>query len=278
VVRENPRFRLYFCGSVISDLGTWLQNTAQVLLAYQIAHHSVLMVGLVTCAQFSSPLVLGPFAAVLADKFGGRQTLLGTQIVAGLVAGALGGLELEGRLTVWWLGAGALLSGLCFTFALPARNVTVRRLVSGENEVRPAYAMDAVSYNLGRAVAPLMSIVLVHWVGFAWSFIGNAVSFAVFTAVLWGVGRSGSAEPERKSRVMDGFRVAASDARIMISCSWWPRSPSPTILFSCSAPPSPPVCTCPPTGRGGSSLLSARAAYWDRCAAPRIYRRCAWPP
>jgi hypothetical protein len=214
-VLRNQRFRLYFCGSVISDLGTWLQNTAQVLLAYQIAH-SVLMVGLVTCAQFSSPLVLGPFAAVFTDKFGGRRTLLGTQVVAGLVAAVLGILVFQGRLDVWSLGAGALLSGLCFTFALPARNVTVRRLASSEQEVRPAYAMDAVSYNLGRAIAPLMSIALVHWVGFGWAFIGNSASFAIFTAILWYAGRSASAEPERRSRVMDGFRVATSDARIMI--------------------------------------------------------------
>jgi MFS family permease len=215
VLRKNPRFRLYFCGSVVSDLGTWLQNTAQVLLAYQISH-SVLMVGLVTCAQFSSPFVLGPFAAVQADRFGGRRTLLGTQIVACLVAAVLGCLEFEHRLNGWWLGAGALLSGICFTFALPARNVTVRRLVFEEKEVRPAFAMDSVSYNLGRAIAPLMSIALVHWVGFGWAFVGNSASFAIFTAILWGVGRSGSAEPERRSRIMDGFRVAASDARIMI--------------------------------------------------------------
>src|SRR5262245_205732 len=37
-VLRNRRFRLYFYGSVVSDLGTWLQNTAQVLLAYRLAH------------------------------------------------------------------------------------------------------------------------------------------------------------------------------------------------------------------------------------------------
>ena len=44
-------FRLYFTGSVISNLGTWLQNTAQALLAYQMTH-SVLGIGAVVCAQF----------------------------------------------------------------------------------------------------------------------------------------------------------------------------------------------------------------------------------
>ena len=61
-VLAQPRFRWYFAGSVISNFGTWLQNTAQVVLAYQLTH-SVFWVGLVTCAQFTSPLLLGPWAA-----------------------------------------------------------------------------------------------------------------------------------------------------------------------------------------------------------------------
>ena len=67
MLRDNSGFCWYFMGSVTSDFGTWMQNTAQVMLAYQLVH-SVLTVGLVTFAQFTSPLVLGPFAGVLADR------------------------------------------------------------------------------------------------------------------------------------------------------------------------------------------------------------------
>ena len=214
VLRENRPFRLYFCGSVISDLGTWLQNTAQVLLAYQIAH-SVLMVGLVTCAQFSSPLLLSPYAGVFTDRFGGRRTLLGTQVTAALIAAGLSWMEFTGRLTEWPLAIGAFLSGLCFTFALPARNVTVRRLTAGA-EVKPAFTMDSVSYNLGRAIAPLMSLALVHYAGFGWAFAANSASFAIFTVVLIAAGRHGHAEPERRSRLMAGFQIASRDRRILI--------------------------------------------------------------
>ena len=213
-VLRNKIFRLYFCGSVVSDLGTWLQNTAQVLLAYRLAH-SVLAVGLVTCAQFSSPLVLGPWAGVLADRFGGRRTLLGTQIVSSMIAATLAGLQFAGHLNEVGLVIGAILSGLAFTFALPARNVTVRRLVDA-NDVRAAFVMDAVSYNLGRAIAPLLSIAVVHWFGYGWAFAGNAASFVVFTMILWRAGRFGTVERRQRSRVMDGFRIAASDGRIWI--------------------------------------------------------------
>jgi MFS family permease len=215
-VLQNKDFRFYFYGSVVSDLGTWLQNTAQVLLAYRLAH-SVFAVGLVTCAQFSSPLVLGPWAGVMADRFGGRRALLGTQIVSALIAAALASLLFTDHLNEAGLVSGAILSGLAFTFALPARNVTVRRLVADdEARVRAAFAMDAVSYNLGRAIAPLLSIAVVYWFGYGWAFAGNAFSFVFFAVILWQVRGFGTAERPQRSRVMDGFRIAASDGRIII--------------------------------------------------------------
>ena len=61
-----------------SNFGTWLQNTAQVVLAYQLTHR-VLAVGLVTCAQFTSPLLLGPWAAVLTHRIGNWRALMVTQ-------------------------------------------------------------------------------------------------------------------------------------------------------------------------------------------------------
>src|SRR5579863_3698041 len=128
VLRGNSGFRLYFFGSVTSDFGTWMQNSAQVLLAYQLAH-SVLAVGLVTFAQFTSPLLLGPWAGVAADKFGGRRTLLMTQLISATVAASLAGLDFAGLLSISVLVVGAIISGLAFTFALPARNITVQRLV-----------------------------------------------------------------------------------------------------------------------------------------------------
>ncbi len=210
---RNPSFRLYFCGSVTSDLGTWLQNTAQVLLAYRLAN-SAFDVGLVTCAQFTSPLVLGPWAGVMADRFGGRRTLLGTQVVSALVAFALAAMEFAHALSEWSLVAGALASGLAFTFALPARNVTVRRLVRAE-QTRPAYVMDAVSYNLGRAVGPPLTVLLLAPDHFGWAFAANGVSFTVFTIALL-LARPGEAEPEVRSRVRDGFVIARRERTILL--------------------------------------------------------------
>lgn len=212
---RHRSFRYYFLGSVTSDFGTWLQNTAQVLLAYHLSH-SALAVGLVTCAQFTSPLVIGPFAGVMADRFGGRRTLLLTQVAAAVIAAVLAILEFCHALTEWPLVVGALFGGLTFTFALPARNVTVRRLVPAE-DTRPAFVMDAVSYNLGRAVAPPLTVVIVAVTGaYGLAFAANAVTFLVFTLMLILAGRGADAEPERRSRVKDGFVIARRNRMIML--------------------------------------------------------------
>jgi MFS family permease len=212
---RHRSFRYYFFGSVISDFGTWLQNTAQVLLAYHLAH-SALAVGLVTCAQFTSPLVIGPFAGVMADRFGGRQTLLLTQTAAAAIAAVLAILYYFHALTEWPLVGGALAGGLTFTFALPARNVTVRRLVP-EEDTRPAFVMDAVSYNLGRAVAPPLTVAIV-WLtdGYGLAFAVNAITFLAFTFALMLAGRGADAEPERRSRVKDGFVIARRSRIILL--------------------------------------------------------------
>jgi MFS family permease len=214
VLRHNPSFRYYFVGSVTSDLGTWLQNTAQVLLAYRLSH-SVLVVGLVTCAQFSSPLVLGPWAGVMTDKFGGRPILLATQVTAAVFAGLMAALAFAGPLNTWWLGCGAIASGLAFTFALPARNVTVRRFVPAA-DIRPAFAMDSVSYNLGRAVAPPVSVLLVTTLGFGWAFAANSVSFLVFAGCLVLAGHGQPTERRERSQLRDGFKASLSDWRIAV--------------------------------------------------------------
>src|SRR5215470_12552697 len=110
------RFVVYFCGSLVSNLGTWLQNTAQMLLAYQLTH-SAFAVGLITCAQFSGFLLPGPWAGTLAGRLGARRVLISAQLISAGAAGFLAHLQFSGRLSERPLVFGALVMGLAFTFA-----------------------------------------------------------------------------------------------------------------------------------------------------------------
>jgi MFS family permease len=209
-------FRWYFAGSLVSNLGTWLQNTAQILLAYRLTH-SVFAIGMLASAQFLCPLVLGPSAGVLADRIGSRRTLIASQVLSAVVAASLAAAQFSGHLTESWLLAGALATGLFFTFALPAQSVMAPTFVLTA-DTKAAMAMNSVSYNAGRAVAPAFSILIVMTIGFGWAFMLNAVSFGIFVAVLLRVTRKATTRPPspERSRFTDGFRIAWYEPKIIV--------------------------------------------------------------
>lgn len=219
---RDSKFRWYFAGSVTSNFGTWLQNTAQVVLAYQLTHR-VLAVGLVTCAQFTSPLLLGPWAAVLTHRVGNWRALMVTQVGATGIAAFLTALEFSGSLTIHWLYGCALGIGLAFTFALPAMSVMVTGLFAEEQDgrkraqdIKRAMAMDSVSYNLGRALAPLVSVLIFSTVGFGWAFLLNALSYFLFIIILVQLRPQKTQQAPSQSRVMNGLRIALNEPRIMV--------------------------------------------------------------
>lgn len=214
LVGAQPRFRLYFAGSVASNFGTWLQNGAQVVLAFQLTH-SVLWVGIVTGAQFCCPLVLGPFAGGVIHRLGNWRTLIIAQCLSMGISAVLAVLQFWHLLSVPGLAIGALAMGFSFTFALPAQSVTVPSLVP-PTETKRALALDSVSYNLGRALAPVFSVALFLTAGFSWVFAVNAVSFGFFAAVLLRLGRHEADTKVDRSPAGNGFRIACQDRRIMI--------------------------------------------------------------
>jgi predicted MFS family arabinose efflux permease len=213
-VLHHPDFRLYFGGSLLSNVGTWMQNTAQVLLAYQLTH-SVLAVGVVTCAQFAGSLFLGPWAAVVASRIGGRRILIITQVISAGIAFGLAELEWAGALREGLLVAGALGLGLAFTFALPIQTTLVSRLVP-EADTEAAMTMNSVSYNTGRAAAPVFCVIVITTIGFGWAFALNAISFVVFAAMLALMRPGQERRQSQPSRLWDGVRIALVQPRIAL--------------------------------------------------------------
>jgi MFS family permease len=175
-------FRAYFIGSTVSNLGAWLQNTAQLLLAYRLTH-DVFDVALVTSAQFVGFLTIGPWAGGLAGRVRGKPLLIGTQLASAAVTGVLACLQFTAGLTVPDLVVGALLTGLATTIALPLQTTMLSALVPGR-DIRAALAMNSVSYNIGRMVAPVLCLAVMATLGTGWAFGLNVLSFLYFALVL----------------------------------------------------------------------------------------------
>jgi MFS family permease len=175
---------------------------------------SVLAVGLVISAQFSGSLFLGPWAAVVASRFSGRRMLITTQGFSALVAGGLAVLQATGYLDALTLVMGALALGLAFTFGLPVQTAMVPRLAP---DTEAAMAMNSVSYNAGRALAPVLSVAVIATLGFAWAFAINAISFEVFAVTLFLVNPGLGGGRHQIARARDGIVAALQQPRIMLT-------------------------------------------------------------
>lgn len=172
---RDRNFWPYFVGNVLSSCGTWFQNIAQTLLVYRLTG-SVFLVGIVNLAYFVGVLFLSPSAGVAADRFDRRKLLMTTQITSAAMSGALALLAWSGHINVPIVIGAAVCMGVAQTFSVPAMLSLVPQLV-GKDNLGPAVALNIVTFNVARAVGPVLGAVVVGSLGVAAAFGLNALSF-----------------------------------------------------------------------------------------------------
>src|ERR1035437_8422057 len=75
---KHRNFRLFFFGQLISLTGTWMQNTAQSWLVYDLTK-SKLLLGIVAAVGFAPMLLFSLWGGSVADRHPKRVVLLWTQ-------------------------------------------------------------------------------------------------------------------------------------------------------------------------------------------------------
>lgn len=215
-------YRLWSVGSLVSNVGTWMQRIAQDwLVLTQLTHHDASAVGTVMALQFGPQLLLLPWTGAAADRFDQRRLLMVTQAVMGALALSLGVLTVTGHVTLAQVYVFAFLSGCASAFDAPVRQTFVSELV-GDADLSNAVALNSASFNAARMVGPAVSGLVIASVGTGWSFVINGASFAAVLAslaFLRGSERRPAARARRmKGSFVEGFRYVwgRSDLRAML--------------------------------------------------------------
>ena len=170
-------YRLWALGALVSNVGTWMQRTAQDwLVLTELTHHSATALGTVMALQFGPATLLVPFTGYAADRFDRRRLLLATQSTMALLALGLGLLTLLGLVKLWHVYVFALAQGCTTAFDAPARQTFVSELVP-ETRISNAVALNSSSFSAARMVGPAVAGLLIGSVGSGWVFLLNAASF-----------------------------------------------------------------------------------------------------
>lgn len=180
-------YRVWFIGALVSNVGAWMQATAQnwVVLT-ELSNNDAIAVGITMALQFGPQLLLVPISGAVADRFDRRRVLMITQSLLMLLALGLGVLLVSGYAELWHLYAFALALGIVTAFDTPSRQAFVSDLV-GTEQLSNAVALNSASFNSARLLGPAVAGVLIAVVGSGWVFIVNAASFIAMLLALWAI-------------------------------------------------------------------------------------------
>lgn len=177
-------YRIWFIGALVSNIGAWMQATAQnwVVLT-ELSDTNAIAVGVTMALQFGPQLLLVPLSGAVADRFDRRKVLMVTQSLLMLLALGLGLMLVLGIAELWHLYAFALALGVVNAFDTPARQAFVSDLV-GVDQLSNAVALNSASFNSARLIGPAFAGVLIAVVGSGWVFVLNSVSFIAMLLAL----------------------------------------------------------------------------------------------
>ena len=188
-LRER-NYLIWFLGSLASNIGTWMQRTAQSwIVLTDLTNHDATALGVVISLQFGPQLVLAPMAGVFADRMSKRKLLIWTQLALGLLALGLGILVTADLAELWHVYAFALGLGIVAALDAPARQAFVSEIVDTDL-LSNAIALNSTSFNGARLVGPAVAGVLTVVIGAGPVILVNAATFAVQIVALLMMRRS----------------------------------------------------------------------------------------
>ncbi len=216
-------YRLFAMGSLVSNIGTWMQRVAQDWLILTLTG-SAGALGITTGLQFLPMLVLSPIAGVFADRYSKRRVIAVSQIVLGATAGLLGVLAVTGWVAAWHVYVIAFVFGSAAAFDTPARQAFVNEMVP-RADLPNAVALNSASFNLARMVGPGLAGLMIASMGSGvsatgWVILINAASYVAVLVSLSRMRSSELAPVERLARaggqIRDGLRYVRNRPDIML--------------------------------------------------------------
>ena len=208
----SRNYRLFFCGQVVSLIGTWITTTATNWLIYRLTG-SALMLGTVAFAGQFPAFLLGPVAGIFVDRWNRHRLLVVTQTLSMLQSFALAALVLSGRITLEWVLALSIFQGLVNSFDMPGRQAFLLTMIENKEDLGNAIALNSSMVNLARLVGPSVAGVVIAFTGEGWCFFIDGVSYigVIIGLLMMRITRHPAPRQHRVSAVRqftDGFTYA----------------------------------------------------------------------
>jgi MFS family permease len=217
---KHRNFQLFVGGQLVSLIGTWIQNAAQLWLVYRLTGSAALL-GVFGFANQIPMLLLSSVGGYVGDRYSRHRGVIATQAVSMLLAFLLAVLTLKhlihDRRGAWVVIVIGFFQGIVNAFDVPIRQSFFVNMV-GKPDLPNAIALNSSIFNGARVVGPAIAGFSIALIGEGWCFFVNGLSFlAVIIAVL-----AMRIAPQQEmtdqhsawQSFVQGFRFAMSDRAI----------------------------------------------------------------
>jgi MFS family permease len=178
----HRNFRILWLAALASTIGTWMQSFAQSWLVFELTQSNFYL-GLDAFLAQLPILLLMLIGGVIADRHDRRRLLTGSQYVQAFSALALAAMVATGNVTIAAIFVLSFISGCGQAFGGPAYQAMIPSLVP-RRDLPNAIALNSTQFNLSRVLGPVFGGMVLVWVGVAWCFALNGLSFFIVVIAL----------------------------------------------------------------------------------------------
>jgi MFS family permease len=211
---QHRNFRLLWLGHSLTSMAFWMDQVTRGWLIYELTN-SALQLGLVRGIQALPILFLSPVAGSAADRLSRKKLIVASQLVDGLMYGALAILIFSHTIQPWHVYLSAFVMAVDQTFLQPARAAIIADAVP-RRHLTNAIGLNSMIFNTARSTGPALCGILIARYGTGGAYAIQATFCAL--ATLWtmqlgsapasrtGVGRVGQ-EPLLRS-IVEGWKFS----------------------------------------------------------------------
>ena len=173
---RHQNFRRYYIGQTVSQLGSWMQSTAIMWLAYRLTG-STATTGMIGFLAMLPYIFITPLAGALSDRVSRKKLLMTVLSLSSVVAAVLSVLTLTQQISIPLLGALAFVQGILNGVEVPTRHAFFVQLIEDREDLPNAIALNSININATRLIGPAIGGLLIASLGEAACFGLNSISF-----------------------------------------------------------------------------------------------------
>ncbi|GAB5490364.1 MAG: MFS transporter [Phototrophicaceae bacterium] len=184
LLRENPEYTKLWLAQVISLTGDWFNTIVLIGLVTQYSGNSALAISLYLTLRVLPPLLLGPFAGVLLDRFNRKNILMWSNILRAMIVPLY--LLANSPETIWIIYAVTIAQFTLSTVFEPGQGAILPALVKPDDIVE-GNTLFSVTWSVMLALGAILGGVFAFIFGAQAALVADAVTFAIAGALVWSI-------------------------------------------------------------------------------------------